>query len=246
MRLLCLLVAPALVGFFSVVRAESTCSCNDGFNTKVFDCATSRVNDDGEHPTCEYICASHRGVGSCSDGKCFPASALVELEGGVHRSMADLKIGDRVRVGRSAYSDIYMFSHRDLIANLTFVRVDTASAALLLTEDHYLYVNNRLAAAKTLKVGDQVLDGDGFSMTVLAVSSQQSTGLFNPHTLHGDIVVDGILTSTYTASIAPTLAHSMLWPVRMLYTLGIDTEKDSFAQGSDVVTSLLPVGRDSY
>jgi hypothetical protein len=48
------------------------------------------------------------------------------------------------------------------------------------------------------------------------VSTEWAEGLYNPHTMHGDIVVDGVHTSTYTDSVAPALAHALLWPVRML------------------------------
>jgi hypothetical protein len=51
---------------------------------------------------------------------------------------------------------------------------------------------------------------DGSEATVVAVSQERNTGLFNPHTLQGDIVVNGIKASFYTAVVAPTLAHSLL------------------------------------
>ena len=47
----------------------------------------------------------------------------------------------------------------------------------------------------------------------MSVGREVATGLYNPHTMTGDIVVDGIQTSTYTAAIAPTLAHLALWSV---------------------------------
>ena len=60
---------------------------------------------------------------------------------------------------------------------------------------------------------------------MLAVRSARKTGLYNPHTLHGDIVVDGVLTSTYTAAFSPTLAHVALAPLRALYRAGVDIFK---------------------
>ncbi len=52
---------------------------------------------------------------------------------------------------------------------------------------------------------------DGSEVTVIAVSQERNTGLFNPHTLREDIVVNGIKTSSsHTAVVAPTLAHSLL------------------------------------
>ena len=72
---------------------------------------------------------------------------------------------------------------------------------------------------------------------VVAVATESSTGLYNPHTLNGDIMVNGVKTSTYTSAVAPALAHAALWPVRMLYSLGYDVVNGAFDQG---VQGVLP------
>jgi hypothetical protein len=77
-------------------------------------------------------------------------------------------------------------------------------------------------------------------------SSILRLGLFNPHTMDGDLVVDGIHTSIYTAAIAPSLAHSILWPIRMLFSLGLDVLNGSFDQGSEFIASIMPRGRRGY
>ena len=71
-------------------------------------------------------------------------------------------------------------------------------------------------------------------------------GLYNPHTMDGDIVVDGTVTSTYTAAVAPSLAHAVLWPVRMLYALGVDVLSGVFDEGSELIARIAPRGRDEY
>ena len=50
---------------------------------------------------------------------------------------------------------------------------------------------------------------------------RRARGLYNPHTLHGDVVVDGVLTSTYTGVVHPALAHALLAPLRQLYSAGL-------------------------
>ncbi len=50
----------------------------------------------------------------------------------------------------------------------------------------------------------------------------------------------------YTAAVAPGLAHSLLWPVRMLYSMGFDIINGAYDQGSDFFTSLLPDGHKKY
>jgi len=161
--------------------------------------------------------------------------------------MSALVTGDCVLVGDNVFSDVYMFSHRDANAETQFVKIVTAqNHTLLLTPNHYLHINGNLATAKTTRVGDLVVAADGKQVAVTTVSSVRSSGLYNPHTLHGDVVVNGIKTSTYTADIAPALAHAALWPVRMAYMLGQDIVGDAFAQGSDLIANVLPNGKDAY
>ena len=66
---------------------------------------------------------------------------------------------------------------------------------------------------------------------VTAVTVEWADGLYNPHTMTGDIVVDGVLTSTYTDAVAPSLAHALLWPVRMLSDAGVQVAGDDWDQG---------------
>ena len=79
-----------------------------------------------------------------------------------------------------------------------------------------------------------------------AVAIQLGDGLYNPHTMDGDIVVNGIKTSTYTAAIEPSLAHSLLWPVRMLYRLGVNLLDGVFNEGSEAIASVMPRGEKRY
>jgi hypothetical protein len=50
--------------------------------------------------------------------------------------------------------------------------------------------------------------------------------------LHGDIVVDGILTSTYTDVSDPTLAHALLFTLRKMYAAGIRMDKSFTAMAN--------------
>jgi len=170
----------------------------------------------------------------------------VQLESGDRKSMAALAVGDRVLVDANTFSEVFMFSHRYEDVEATFVKLTTAAGELLITADHYLYVNDKLAVASTVKVGDMVVAFDGAKVQVTAVSSERASGLYNPQTMHGDIVVDGIKTSTYTAAVAPALAHAALWPVRLLYSLGYDIINGAFDQGSELIAALMPNGRKVY
>ena len=96
-------------------------------------------------------------------------------------------------------------------------------------------MNGKLQTARTVVVGD-ALSGAGGNVT--AVATEWAEGFYNPHTMTGDIVVDGILTSTYTDAVAPSLAHALLWPVRMLYEAGVQVAGDDWNEGGGAWTTL--------
>lgn len=150
---------------------------------------------------------------------CFPGSANVELESGAIVPISTLQLGDRVRTSASSFSDVFMFTHRDANVHARFVRLVTRSGAqLTLTASHYLLANGQLTAAKAVQIGDILLLGSGVTSDVTAIESVSSIGLYNPHTLDGKLVVDGIETSTYTTAVHPRVAHAaLLAPLRAIY-----------------------------
>ena len=178
--------------------------------------------------------------------RCFPASATVLLESGATKTMAELQVGDRVLVDKGIYSDVYMFTHRYSEFEGPFVAITTESGEnIMLTHDHYIYVNGSLAVAGSVAVGDIVITKDGEAV-VKSVATERAKGLYNPITMDGNIVVNGIKTSSYTSIIVPSLAHSLLWPARMLYSLGIDLLEGVFDEGSETIASILPHGARRY
>jgi Hint module len=178
-------------------------------------------------------------------GKCFPGDATVRLESGATKTMRDVTIGDRVHVGAGEYSDVFMFSHVVASTINMFIELVTNSGdKLALTPGHYLYVNGALASSETVVVGDTVELGDGAEATVESVSVVTKRGLFNPHTLHGDIVVDNIRTSTYTTAVQPAIAHSILLaPARAFYNAGLGSLLIGLLDsGADALAQCVPSG----
>jgi hypothetical protein len=221
-----------------------TCSISGGG----LSCGSQEEGQDGCNSLCSLAC-NPVGTWECSESKCFPAAATVELENGSTKTMAEVQIGDRVLVAAGVYSPVYMFSHRLEAVKTAFVTVEAAGLAtpLQLTPDHYLYVNGELATAATVTVGDAITLRDGARAAVTKVHTTWAQGLYNPHTLHGDIVVNGVTTSTYTQGIAPALAHAALWPVRALYAAGLAiADTKTFAAGSQLLADLLPNGPAKY
>jgi Hint module len=153
-----------------------------------------------------------------SNSSCFPASATVELSTGETKRMDELNVDDRVRVGASEFSPVFMFTHKLNEVVNTFIQLHTASGhSVSATPGHYLYINGDLAPASSIKVGDMMTTADGEATRVVQVSRVLGSGLFNPQTVHGDIVVDGIMSSTYTTAVAPSIAHKVLAPFCAAY-----------------------------
>lgn len=140
-----------------------------------------------------------------------------------------------------------MFSHRLSAAKAEFIQIKTVDGYMLaLTANHYLYVNGALAVASTVKVDDKLTTRNGSSTAVASVGLVWDQGLYNPHTMDGNVVVNGILTSTYTSDVAPSLAHAALWPIRMLHSLGHNVVNGAFDSGSDLIAAVMPDGKPRY
>lgn len=170
------------------------------------------------------------------EGSCFPASARVTLESGESTSVGDLIVGSRVRVAHGSsvasstvsHSDVFVFSHRLTVPDVTYTFVNvtsTAGASILLTPDHYLHLYGASAAAPSLitarsvKPGTALVAADGSRAVVASVSTAIAAGLVNPHTLSGHLIVDGFQVSSYTAALHPSLAAAALAPLRWAYRL---------------------------
>lgn len=176
---------------------------------------------------------------------CFPASSTVITDRGVIH-MNELRLGDNVRVSNGKFSPVFMFTHRLRHTQHHFVHITAASGATIaLTPSHYLVVNGALRAASAVVIGDTLTLADGTSSAVVSINMEKGVGLYNPQTIEGSIIVDGILASTYTSAIEPRAAHSLLAPMRAAYGwLGVATA--AFDAGADSIASLLPKGVVSY
>jgi hypothetical protein len=133
--------------------------------------------------------------------------------------MAEVIIGDRVLAmdasGSLIFSDIYMFGHRDPTTRAAFVKITTGSGAIMhLTPDHYLYAtiptnssawatSSKLLPARAITTQHYVwvsVPGDSLQLeNVVEVSLHMDTGIFNPYTLSGTIVVNGVLASSHSS-----------------------------------------------
>jgi Hint module len=97
---------------------------------------------------------------------------------GATKRMDELEVGDRVRVGASEFSSVFMFTHKlNKVVN-TFIQLHTASGhSVSATPGHYLYINGELAPASSIKVGDVMTTADGEPTRVIQVSQVLGSGL---------------------------------------------------------------------
>lgn len=153
-----------------------------------------------------------------NDSSCFPADATVTLESGENIKMTDLRHSHRVAVGSGDHSDVYFFGHRDENAETEYIHISTSGKnELRISPGHYIYVNGKLATARTVRTGDKLETWNEKKVVVTSVRRVVARGKFAPTTLHGNIMVDGIVVSSYTDAIHPRVAHTMLAPLRSLY-----------------------------
>lgn len=158
---------------------------------------------------------------SRKDYNCFPGSSTVELESGGIIRMDQVKTGDKVKVGSNLYSNIFMWTHHDSRPiSRGYVRIETDSGhSLSLTQGHFIYANGKAIAAERVQIGDTLRLGSGAAAKVHSVQPVADTGLYNPQTVHGDIVVNGIVATTYTSAIEYKSGHALLAPLRYFYRL---------------------------
>lgn len=150
---------------------------------------------------------------------CFPADASVKLSNGSKVSMSSLQIGDRVLAsGDNEFSTVYAFSHDEPHTWASFVEITTVSGEVLaLSHGHLLYANGRMTPARYLQRGDFVHLADRRQARVASTQTVLKRGLYNPQTLNGDIVVNDVLATTWTTTVTPTIAQSLLLPARIAH-----------------------------
>jgi hypothetical protein len=180
---------------------------------------------------------------SNNDSVCFPSHAVVELVDGSCVTMEKLSIGDVVKVGPNAFSKVFMFTHKLRGGVHEFVHLTTSTGVTItLTSGHYIPVDGRLIAASSVTIGSRVQLGNGAVDKIVSIRNVIDAGLYNPQTLDGGIVVNGVVASTYTIAVEPQLAHAILAPFRSLFAFwGVGLT--ILENGGGILASLAPRGK---
>lgn len=172
-----------------------------------------------------------------SNAACFPSLGLVLLESGRIIAMRQLQVGDRVHAGSGIFSEVYTFTHKTEHIISDFIQLRTASGKVIsLSPGHYIPVSGKHIAARAVKVGDLVTVENGLKDRVAEISYESLRGLYNPQTLDGYIVVDGVLTSTFTEAVRPSTANALLVPLKLLCRMGYYMWQE--IDGSQIVARL--------
>jgi len=142
--------------------------------------------------------------------RCFSGDSTVDVKGQGETAMRRVKVGDEVLTAQGLYSKIYSFSHKQESAVGTYLQILTEamhkSRPLEITPNHLIYVFDESHKATDLKFAQDVVVGDFLVTTeglpsrvdsIRTVTSKQ--GLYTPITESGDILVNGVLASSYTS-----------------------------------------------
>lgn len=154
------------------------------------------------------------------DSSCFPTFATTTLRDGSRVRMDELQIGYEVDVGNGQFSRVFMFTHRNAdLRAAAYIRLHVAGGRILVAAaGHYVHTSRGTIAIERVEVGDKLINYDGSHKTVISVDlDRTATGLYNPQTVAGDIVVNGFVATTYTDAVTPRAAHALLAPLRMMY-----------------------------
>ena len=189
----------------------------------------STLSDIAETGSClinPLLCAVETVAGGSDSGDCFPSDAIVETPEG-KKPIYQLKLGDYA-LSHEGFSEVYLLGHADNETVLEYLRLTTDnSTSIRISKEHFIQSNGRYVYAKDVKKGDRLAYGE----TVVRIETEEARGLWNPFTVAGTIVVDGILASCHSdwfledmpawmrpsAAIIPSIYQTLMAPARKIY-----------------------------
>lgn len=167
--------------------------------------------------------AEAEGTEETVDGSsCFPGDARVELQGGKRVRMADLRIGDVIRVGREEFSAVFMFSHRSKRTRVErYVQLKVGDGReVTMTEGHMVRVKGKgYIRGGSIEAGELVESVQGWEQ-VKEIERVEGWGLYSPQTVQGEIVVDDVICSTWSEEVGGSMGVGLMAPVRWLFGIG--------------------------
>ncbi|CAL8465466.1 g5002 [Coccomyxa elongata] len=178
---------------------------------------------------------------------CFPGVSTVLLSNGRSKPMHELRVGDEVAVmgkdGAFKLDAVYAFGHNDPKPITSFVKLTVDIQSLELSSLHFVPVySGNLSSmvykrAQDVNVGDHMYvgiaaSGKGLRQSVTSITTTYQRGLYNPLTLSGNILVDGMVASVHSdwfldatfdalriTGWLPGAYQVVLSPARLLYRI---------------------------
>jgi len=117
--------------------------------------------------------------------------------------MDELLVGDKVLTAGGVYSKVYSFGHfsREEKTEYIQIQIDTFGTPLEISAQHLIYLYNEkdklLVPAQDVKVGDLLVAAHDTIAKVLSIRKMHRRGVYSPLTAAGDIVVNGVVASSY-------------------------------------------------
>lgn len=183
---------------------------------------------------------------------CFPANAMVTLPDSRLCRMSDLRVGTTVATIEHHACTVIGFTHQIRTVQSWMIRLYLETNQTLdASPAHYVYVLQRkrwqetssaeplqIVRADDVRVGDRLLNVNRNAVHVAHVELVLANGLYNPQTTCGDLIVNGLLVTTYTGAVgSPITGHALMtaWRAvdRMMPSVGfVDWTRCSLAPGS--------------
>jgi len=141
---------------------------------------------------------------------CFSSMATVveEQEGKI--KLKDVIVGQKVLTGDGQFKTVYAIDHKDPNERADFLQIyyenenntNESQAPLELTPNHMIFVQGQKEPmpASSIQIGNKLETMYARGATVTKISSVKREGVWNPLTVDGTILVDGIVTSTYSVT----------------------------------------------
>ena len=161
---------------------------------------------------------------------CFPASATVVTSNGLKR-MEEVRPGDKLQAvasdGSIVFSEVLMFLDRSPKEVRRYVTLKTERGrTLTLTSTHLVYAGDRwcdelscmrATYAGMVEEGQAVMvkeEEELVAQLVEEVGVATEQGVFAPLTREGNLLVEGVLASSYAVIDSQGIAHASFAPVR--------------------------------
>jgi len=135
-------------------------------------------------------------------GFCFSGDSEVDVENTGLVKMADLAIGDAVKVADNTFEPVYSFGHKSADASSEFLQIATEGnrKALELSKDHMVVIEGgRNVPASSIKRGDKLVSSSGELVAVKTIRTVVRQGAYAPFTASGSIIVNDVVASNYIA-----------------------------------------------